>query len=92
MKRVLCLLSGMNSGGAETFLMKVFRSLDRSKYQMNFCINTQEECFYSAEIRELGGKIFYVPHKSAGVRDFNKQLSDLIKNENYKYVLGITEG
>ncbi len=35
MKRLLCLLSGMNAGGAETFLMKIYRSIDRLKYQMD---------------------------------------------------------
>lgn len=30
MKRVLCLISGMNSGGAETFLMKLYRKIDKN--------------------------------------------------------------
>lgn len=90
MKRLLCIIGNMNSGGAETFLMKVYRKLDRSKYQMDFCLNVKDECFYSNEIRELGGKIFYIPPKSENTREFNKQLFDLIKRENYKYVLRIT--
>ena len=90
MKRLLCIIGNMNSGGAETFLMKIYRQLDRTKYQMDFCLSTQEECFYNKEICDLGGKIFYVPPKSNGVRDFNKKLGDLVKKENYKYVLRIT--
>lgn len=90
MKRLLCILSSMNSGGAETFLMKVYRKLDRSKYQLDFCLNTEEECFYNKEIRDLGGKIFYVPQKSVGVAEFKRRLSDLVRNEDYKYVLRIT--
>ena len=89
-KRVLCILSNMNSGGAETFLMKLYRKLNRTKYQMDFCLNTSNECFYSKEIRELGGRTFFVPPKSAGVAEFKKQLSDLVKKEGYKYVLRIT--
>ena len=46
MKRVLCILSCMNAGGAETFLMKIYRELDRTKYQMDFCVNIFEEGFY----------------------------------------------
>ncbi len=90
MKRVLCVLSSMNSGGAETFLMKVYRRLDHSRYQMDFCLNTKEECFYNQEIRDLGGKIFYIPQKSADVKEFKRQLYRLVKEENYKYVLRIT--
>lgn len=90
MKRVLCVLSNMNSGGAETFLMKVYRKLDRSQYQLDFCLNTRDECFYSEEIRTLGGKIFYIPPKSSGVKEFREQLYKLVKVEDYKYVLRIT--
>lgn len=90
MKRLLCIIGNMNSGGAETFLMKIYRKLDRAKYQMDFCVNVKDECFYSKEIRELGGNIFYVPPKSENTKEFKKQLADLIKRENYKYVLRIT--
>ena len=87
MKRVLCIIGSMNSGGAETFLMKVYRKLDRSQYQMDFCLNTADECFYNDEIRKLGGKIFYVPPKSREIKAFKKQLFNLIKFEKYDYVL-----
>ena len=90
MKRLLCIISCMNSGGAETFLMKLYRNIDRTKYQMDFCINTKEECFYNREIREMGGKIYYIPPKSSGVKEFKRQLAELIKKEKYEYVLRIT--
>lgn len=90
MKRLLCLISGMNSGGAETFLMKLYRTIDRTKYQMDFCVNIKEEGFYDKEIKSLGGKIFYVPPKSENVKEFKKQLKDLIRKEKYDYVLRVT--
>ena len=90
MKRVLCILSNMNSGGAETFLMKVYRNLDRSKYQMDFCLNVESECFYNEEIRNLGGKIFYVPPKSKNIHKFAKELKQLVRREGYDFVLRIT--
>ena len=40
MKRVLCILSNMNAGGAETFLMKMYRKIDLEKFQLDFCINS----------------------------------------------------
>ena len=51
-------------GGAETFLMKIYRNIDREKYQMDFIVSVKEKNFYSEEIENLGGKIFYVPTKS----------------------------
>ncbi len=90
MKRLLCILSGMNAGGAETFLMKIYRRLDKSKYQMDFCINVKERCFYEEEIEQLGGHIFRIPTKSENVKEFKQQLSDIIKNEKYDHVLRVT--
>lgn len=90
MKRLLCVLSGMDAGGAETFLMKMYRKLDRSKYQMDFCINVKHKCFYDAEIIALGGKIYRVPTKSQSIKQFKNSLLNVIKQGNYKYVLRIT--
>lgn len=90
MKRVLCILSSMNAGGAETFLMKIYRCLDRYSYQMDFCINTTEKCFYEEEIQELGGKVFRIPNKSANLIGFKEALSEIIKGNKYSTVLRIT--
>ncbi|MBQ8426736.1 MAG: glycosyltransferase family 1 protein [Clostridia bacterium] len=90
MKRLLCLINGMNAGGAETFLMKIYRQLDKSKYQMDFCINVKEKCHYEDEIYSLGGKIFRIPPKSQSVKEFRKQLTKIIRENGYEYVLRIT--
>ncbi len=90
MKRLLCLLSGMNVGGAETFLMKIYRTLDKRKYQMDFCINVKEKCFYEDEILGMGGKIYRIPSKSENLKEFKKQLSAIVKEQNYQYVMRIT--
>lgn len=90
MKRLLCILSCMNAGGAETFLMKIYRQLDRTKYQMDFCINVSEKCFYEDEIVLLGGKVFRIPAKSASLKNFKKQLYNIVKLNSYRYVLRIT--
>ena len=90
MKRVLCLISGMNAGGAETFLMKLYRRLDKTIYQMDFCINVSDKCFYEDEILALGGKIYRVPPKSASVSTFKKRLYEIVKENHYDYVLRVT--
>lgn len=90
MKRLLCLIGSMNTGGSETFLMKMFRGLDKSRYSMDFCINVEQECFYEKEIKELGGKVYKIPSKSENLKEFKKQLSEIVKNNGYEYVLRIT--
>ena len=74
----------MNAGGAETFLMKVYRAMDKTKYQMDFCVNFEGENYYEDEIEALGGKIFRTPPKSNNVKEFKKQLTDIIQKEIIK--------
>ena len=90
MKRLLCLISNMNTGGAETFLMKIYRNLDLSKYQIDFAVNYQDENFYEKEINSLGGKVYRIPSKSLSVKLFREQLTELVKENGYEYVLRIT--
>lgn len=90
MKRLLCLISSLDSGGAETFLMKIYRSLDRSNYQMDFCINVDRVCFYTEEVRSLGGKIYYLPSKSSSLKNFCQGLKKIIRDNHYAYVLRVT--
>ncbi|MBQ3219459.1 MAG: glycosyltransferase family 1 protein [Clostridia bacterium] len=89
-KKLLCLLSGMNAGGAETFLMKIYRQIDKDKYQMDFCINVKEKCFYEDEICAMGGRIFRIPPKSESVKEFKKQLAEIVRDNGYEYVFRIT--
>ena len=80
----------MNAGGAETFLMKVYRKLDKSRFQIDFCINTSDKCFYEDEILSMGGRIYRIPAKSQNPKAFSKQLGELVRNHKYQYVLRIT--
>lgn len=59
--RVLQVLAGMNRGGAETFIMNVYRNIDRTKVQFDFVLFRKEECDYNEEIGKLGGKIYWIP-------------------------------
>lgn len=90
MKRLLCILSGMNAGGAETFLMKVYRNIDRTEYQMDFCINSVECCFYEKEILNMGGKIYRIPPKSKDLVAFRRELFAIVKDNGYQFVLRVS--
>ena len=90
MKRLLCILSCMNTGGAETFLMKILRTINRTEYMLDFCINVPEPNFYEEEIKALGGKIYRIPTKSADLSGYKKALAKVVKDNGYQYVLRIT--
>lgn len=86
MKRLLCIVSSMDRGGAETFLMKIYRSIDREKYQFDFCVN-KKGGFYDEEIEKKGGRIFVVPMKSKGAIKCFNAIKKIVKDNDYKYVL-----
>lgn len=87
MKRLLCIVGSMNAGGAETFLMKIYRKLDRTKYQMDFCVAVSDEGLYDKEIQSMGGRMFHISPKSQGLlKNFN-DIKRIVRENNYKYVL-----
>ena len=87
MKRMLCIVGGMNAGGAETFLMKVYRALDKSQYQMDFAVAIKDKGFYDDEILSMGGKIFHIVPKSEGFLKNFFDIKRIVKENDYKSVL-----
>lgn len=61
MERILHVIGAMNRAGAETLIMNLYRVIDRSKYQFDFLVHTQEPCDFDKEIQELGGRIYRIP-------------------------------
>mgnify|MGYP007042352171 FL=1 len=59
--RVLQVIGAMDRGGAETLVMNLYRNIDRSRIQFDFLVNEKRECDFDSEIKELGGKIYYIP-------------------------------
>ena len=51
------LMPAMDAGGMETFVMNVYRAVDRSQVQFYFLYHYDKPCFYDAEIEALGGHI-----------------------------------
>ncbi|MBP3328162.1 MAG: glycosyltransferase family 1 protein [Clostridia bacterium] len=85
-KRLLCCMSCMDVGGAETFLMKQYRRLDREKYQMDFCVNVEERGAYDDEIEALGGRIFRIPPKTKDPVACLTSLRKIVKDNGYEAV------
>ena len=60
--RILHEVAGLGNGGVETFLMNVYRNIDRSKIQFDFILSHDWNInLYEDEIKSLGGKIYYLP-------------------------------
>jgi glycosyltransferase involved in cell wall biosynthesis len=55
--RILHVFGKLNTNGAETMVINLYRKLDRTQIQFDFIVHTHEDCYYDQEILELGGKI-----------------------------------
>lgn len=60
-RRVLHILSGMNRGGIETWIMNVLRRIDTRRIQLDFLVEATQPARYDDEIRASGGEIHRSP-------------------------------
>ena len=56
--RVLHVIAGMGSGGAESFLMNMCRHIDREKVQFDFLLRSNEN-IYAKELESMGCRVYY---------------------------------
>lgn len=79
MIRILHCVSKMDRAGQETFIMNVYRQIDREKFQFYFLCTNHSKGDFDDEIKELGGKIFYLPQNKifSGVNRYLKQIEIL---------------
>lgn len=61
MERILQVIGGMNRRGAETFIMNAYRKIDKTKFQFDFLVYSNDKQDYEDEIVALGGRVLHVP-------------------------------
>ncbi|WP_138376510.1 glycosyltransferase family 1 protein [Dorea longicatena] len=89
MKKVLCVVASLNAGGAETFLMKLLRCIDKSEYMMDFIVSAPG--IYDEEVTSLGGKIYRVPLRTEHpIKTFN-QIRTIVKKNKYNNFLKLCD-
>lgn len=88
--RVLNIVPNMRSAGIETFIMNVYRNIDRTKIQFDFLVHNKEEEFYDDEIKKLGGKIYRFTLKDdKNIFKYIKDLKRFFKeHKEYKIIHG----
>jgi len=65
--RVLHVTAGMDRAGLETFIMNVYRNINREKVQFDFLLRVQKRCDYEDEIEGLGGNVYRTYPKSSNI-------------------------
>ncbi|WP_137665582.1 glycosyltransferase family 1 protein [Enterococcus hulanensis] len=85
MKRVLHFQGRMGLGGAESFMMNLYRRIDRDKFQFDFLIydDFKQVTDYNDEIKNLGGRIFSVTNPKKNIFKYMIQVNRLLRQENF---------
>lgn len=72
MIRVLHYVGRMNRGGMETFIMNLYRNIDRDKIQFDFAVHGDDAGDFEDEITGMGGKFYYFPHMRKNPHNYRK--------------------
>ena len=85
--RILHIVSYMQRGGLETFLMNCYRHIDREKMQFDFIVHRDFRADYDDEIEALGGKIYRLPRLNPFSAGYKKALLTFFRTHpEYKIV------
>lgn len=84
MKRVLICGFTDNVGGMESYVMNIYRRIDRTQLQFDFIDLVNGKMAYSDEIRKLGGNIITVPQRRDDLKKHNAIMNELFQNTKYE--------
>lgn len=82
MERVLQIVESMHQGGIQTFIMNVYREMDRTRCQFDFLVFRNDKQLYEEEILALGGKIYKCASRRQGLLTCLRDLEKFFKTHN----------
>jgi glycosyltransferase involved in cell wall biosynthesis len=86
-KRILHVVTIMDLGGIETFLMTLYRRIDRDKFQFDFLVHREKPGYFDDEIRSLGGRIIQVsPLNPLKVVSYINELRQVLNDNAYDII------
>lgn len=84
--RVLHIVNKMGYGGIETFLMNIYRNIDRNEVQFDFAVHTKEKGDYDEEIKKMGGNIYYFTPRRTSIIKYKRDWEKFLSENKNKYV------
>lgn len=87
MIRILHIVGSLERAGAETFLMNLYRNIDRNRIQFDFAIYREPTPnSYYEEALSLGAKVYKISPKAEGVVKNLKEVKNIVKENRYEIV------
>ena len=84
--RILQVVTSLNPGGIENYLMNLYRHIDRSVLQFDFLVHRNEPGLYEKEVEELGGVIYRVPRANPLNPGYLIALETFFSKHSYRVV------
>ncbi len=88
--RVLNITTVFKAAGIESFIMNMYRNIDRKRVQFDFMVMRDEKEFYDDEIKKLGGKKYTIQKEAQNVFlkviKESKALYSFLKTHPYEIV------
>lgn len=85
MRKILHITGGLDRNGTETFIMNVYRHIDRKLLQFDFLLFTQSTEGYYSEAESMGAKIFRLPARRKGLINYCKSLYAFFRTHASEY-------
>lgn len=85
MKKVLQITSALYRNGTETFIMNVFRKIDRNKVSFDFLLQTHVEGGYEEEAKELGANLYYYTPRKKNLKKYFTSINQFFKENAHRY-------
>lgn len=85
MKKILHITAGLHRNGTETFIMNLFRNINRKEFMFDFLVFQPDDNGYEQEARELGANIYYYHPRNGGIRKYIKSLREFFQTHGHEY-------
>lgn len=85
--RVLQVVAELGMGGIQSFLMNVYRNIDREQIQFDFLLNMDNKGVFEDEIEKMGGHIYRVTSRNISFAKNKKDLEHFFQEHTeYKCI------
>lgn len=89
--RMLHIAASMSPSGIGNFIMNAYRNVDRELVQFDFAVCEHRDVSFDDEIRQMGGRVFYITRKSVSPWKNFREIKDLVKRGGYQIVFRHTD-